>query len=320
VNGTLYFRTSDDGSGSELWKSDGTETGTVRLKDIRPGTDSSFPGALTNVSGTLYFWANDGNTGTELWKTDGTEAGTVRVKDIRPGANPSLSFFASLTNVGGTLYFTANDGTNGYELWKSDGTETGTVLVEDLTGDSYGASPREITVANDRLFVTAGNEAFGTEMWVGTLGTRQGDFDRNGLLELADIDALVAAIVSNTHPRPFDVTNDNRVTGQDLNLWLQLAGSANLGPGRVYLPGDANLDAVVDQFDFEIWNTNKFIVAAAWSRGDFNADGVVDGSDFGIWNSNKFTVSDGRSRVRKADSHVQPEFSDVLTRVSRTIS
>ncbi len=36
VNGTLYFRASDGSTGLELWKSDGTSTGTVLVKDIRP--------------------------------------------------------------------------------------------------------------------------------------------------------------------------------------------------------------------------------------------------------------------------------------------
>jgi ELWxxDGT repeat protein len=89
----------------ELWKSDGTEAGTVRVKDINSGTTGSYPGFLTNVGGTLYFAASDGSSGKELFKSDGSEAGTVRVKDIFAGGGSSNPRF--LTNVGGTLYFTA---------------------------------------------------------------------------------------------------------------------------------------------------------------------------------------------------------------------
>ena len=55
------------------------------------------------------------------------------------------------------------------------------------------------------------------------------------------------------------------------------------------LPGDANLDGVVDGSDFGIWNANKFTSGRGWLTGDFNGDGITDGSDFGIWNAHKFT-------------------------------
>lgn len=93
VGGTLYFQANDGTSGFELWKSDGTETGTVRVKDIWPGPSSSYAYFLTDVGGTLYFMASDGTSGSELWKSDGTEAGTVRVKDINPGSSNSLGSY-----------------------------------------------------------------------------------------------------------------------------------------------------------------------------------------------------------------------------------
>ena len=127
----------------ELWKTDGTQAGTVMLKDIMPGTDSwGGPYNFTVFNDFLFFSANDGN-GSELWKTDGTVAGTVRVKDIFPGddgfgnvngGNPNY-----LTVFNNELFFAATDG-NGTELWKTDGTESGTVMVKDIFpgGDGYG--------------------------------------------------------------------------------------------------------------------------------------------------------------------------------------
>jgi ELWxxDGT repeat protein len=92
VGSTAFFIATTPLHGLELWKTDGTETGTVLVKDIRAGSISSFTPSyptptswLTNVGGTLFFVANDGGTGPELWKSDGTAAGTVRVKDILPG-------------------------------------------------------------------------------------------------------------------------------------------------------------------------------------------------------------------------------------------
>ena len=82
VGNTLYFTADDGTNGSELWKSDGTASGTVMVKDIYSGSSSSSPSSLTAVGNTLYFRANDGTNGYELWKSDGTASGTVMVKDI----------------------------------------------------------------------------------------------------------------------------------------------------------------------------------------------------------------------------------------------
>src|SRR5438094_366281 len=67
-------------NGGPLWKSDGTEGGTV----LDTASGFSYPTDLTGVNGTLFFSAIDPTHGRELWKSDGTGAGTVLVKDINP--------------------------------------------------------------------------------------------------------------------------------------------------------------------------------------------------------------------------------------------
>src|SRR5207249_10641696 len=113
--------------GDELWKSDGTEAGTVLVKDINPGPRGSEPSNLVDVNGTLFF-TTDSTGG--LWKSDGTDTGTVPV-------NKGASAY-ELVNVNGTLFF-FSDGAQGPELWKSDGTEAGTVLVKAVTRASGGS-------------------------------------------------------------------------------------------------------------------------------------------------------------------------------------
>ena len=93
---------------AELWKSDGTAAGTVRVLDIYAGSRNSDPSSLTNVNGTLFFAAYTGSSGYELWKSDGTSGGTIRVQDIDPGGGDSNPHY--LTDVNGTLFF-ADDGT-----------------------------------------------------------------------------------------------------------------------------------------------------------------------------------------------------------------
>src|SRR5262249_36818953 len=134
VNGTLFFTASDGVHGRELWKSDGTEAGTVLVKDVKPGYTSSYPSDLTAVNGTLFFSASDAVHGLELWKCPAPPAGAVLVKDIFSGSTSSYPSY--LTNVNGTLFFSPIDTTHGWELWKSDGTAAGTVLVKDVNPGS----------------------------------------------------------------------------------------------------------------------------------------------------------------------------------------
>lgn len=159
----MFFAATDGINGMELWKSDGTETGTVMVKDIRPGSSNSSIGYLTHVNHVLYFVANNGTTGTELWKSDGTAAGTVLVRDIRTGSmgsNPS-----GLVNLNGVLYFAADDGINGSELWKSDGTAAGTVMVKDINPFSEGSYPQSLATVNGTLYFAADNGTIGMELW-----------------------------------------------------------------------------------------------------------------------------------------------------------
>jgi hypothetical protein len=176
---------------------------------------------------------------------------------------------------------------NGYEaLVHADpfggGTVVGPFLSSDLTAPLLAGLSWAVSYSS-------------TEVTLSVTGTLKGDFDNNGSFACADVDGLVANIASGANTASFDMTGDGLVNSADLSSWLANAGAANLPSRRPYLPGDANLDGVVDGSDFGVWNSNKFTNVAAWCRGDFSANGAVDGSDFGIWNSNKFTASDSGS-------------------------
>ncbi len=169
VNGIVYFAANDGTNGSELWKSDGTATGTVMVKNISAGNMSSFFASFFNFNGTLIFTCDNQTNGQELWKSDGSEAGTVMVKDIFPGFNggyyeSSLPEFFCIFND--LLYFSARTGTHGRELWKSDGTEAGTVIVKDIYPGSGSGFPRLlINVNNSALYFVALNGTYGEHLW-----------------------------------------------------------------------------------------------------------------------------------------------------------
>ena len=175
VDDTLFFSANDGVDGFELWKSDGTEEGTVLVADINPpgglGFGHSSPSSPVAVGGVLLFAANDGVTGRELWRSDGTAEGTDRVRDIVPGAVGSDP--DELLAVDGTVYFSAMGPDSGRELWKSDGTEDGTRIVADIA-HGFGASstPRFLARVGDSIFFSARN-ARGRELWK-TDGSKSG--------------------------------------------------------------------------------------------------------------------------------------------------
>ncbi|MFD2522794.1 3-coathanger stack domain-containing protein [Emticicia soli] len=65
----LFFRGAKyyGSEGYELWKTDGTASGTTLVKDIYPGYPSSRPSKFFVHNDNLYFLADDGIHGQELW-------------------------------------------------------------------------------------------------------------------------------------------------------------------------------------------------------------------------------------------------------------
>ena len=51
------------------------------------------------------------------------------------------------------------------------------------------------------------------------------------------------------------------------------------------IPGDANLDGIVDQADYTAWY-NNYSTGSMWEQGDFNGDARVDQADYTAWYNN----------------------------------
>jgi ELWxxDGT repeat protein len=164
LNGTLYFGVNY----KELWKSDGTEAGTVLVT-----SESSGVRFLTNVAGTLYFAGQD-SRGALLWNSDGTAAGTSLVKAI-PTDDPLNKLLQPVSAIDNALLFVARDATHGEELWRSDGTPGGTVMVKDINpgiGSSVGYLQAAPSIGG-KFYFAATDGRRGREFWE-TDGTTAG--------------------------------------------------------------------------------------------------------------------------------------------------
>jgi ELWxxDGT repeat protein len=189
----LVLFAARDASGPDLWKTDGTAAGTMR---VSTAPTSSYSGNLllrAVAKNAVFFadvrivgsfsnlWKSDGTLGgtvlisdkytsgltvvgdvlyfasrRALYKTDGTPSGTVLVSPL--GTNPNAPSPDKLTNVNGTLFFTLDT-----ELWKSDGTESGTVQVRDAGSSTFVAN--ELASNGATLFFTSSHGGSGDELW-----------------------------------------------------------------------------------------------------------------------------------------------------------
>ncbi len=128
----LVMVAQDIRNGEQLWITDGTPRGTVRLTDIPNNGIFPFSSEGAFVNGKFLFPVYTPGSGSELWITDGTRSGTGLLVDINT-QNHSASYPRGWMPAGDRVYFFANDGEHGDELWRSDGTAAGTRLVADLT-------------------------------------------------------------------------------------------------------------------------------------------------------------------------------------------
>lgn len=102
-----------------------------------------------------------------------------------------------------------------------------------------------------------------------------GDFDGNGVVDVADIDLLLAETAVESHTSIFDLTADGRVDQADISFWVK----------DIYKTwfGDANLDGRFNTADLvSVFITAKYErdVDAGWADGDWTGDRRFTTADF----------------------------------------
>ena len=143
--GHVYFQGATPAAGAELWRSDGTASGTTLVRDLAPGSKGSFPSGLTALGDGLVFAASG-----KLWTSNGTGDGTTAILPMAPNTEESRPEF--LTRFGDRVFFSASDATHGTEIWSSDGTAAGTRLLRDLYTGTGTVWPRLFGTAGPLLF------------------------------------------------------------------------------------------------------------------------------------------------------------------------
>ncbi len=215
AGGIEYFAADDGLHGRELWRTDGTTSGTLLVKDIAPGEGSSYPSSMLAFGDTLVFIAQREPYWCALWRSDGTDAGTI---PLSPHSFCDTFFGVGAPTVPppvvlhGTVYAAI-----GNELWRSDGTPAGTTLVRRIDGASYrGISG--LSAAAGRLFFQIDDGLHGNEPW-----TSDGTSDGTHLLSDLSPGEDGTVVVLNPPPafvdfqgRAYFATSPN---GSDASVW-----------------------------------------------------------------------------------------------------
>lgn len=170
-NGDFVFGAVGPNGAVDLWKTDGTSTGTLRIGHVSNGTGVNPNLEFASISSAVLFAAPDDAGERHLWKTD-SDLTTVMKVILGPKTGASSDMRYSV-RAGGQIFFVATDGVHGSELWATNGTPGGTKLIKDIYPGSTSSNPRSLVSAGNRIYFLANAPSRGEELWVSD-GTAQG--------------------------------------------------------------------------------------------------------------------------------------------------
>ena len=147
-----FFTAMGTGIGNELYKTDGSESGTELVSDINEGVGSSKIQHFTRTTNGVVFAADNGKNGQELWVSDGTNIGTRMLKEFSAGNLASDIKSIQLMNGQAVINVTYNGGAK-QEIWITDGSEAGTQSIWQYDGNSTTYNIMDIQIVGKSAII-----------------------------------------------------------------------------------------------------------------------------------------------------------------------
>lgn len=143
INGIFYFTVGNYDYSNSLWKTDGTNAGTVLVKNDVNGSN------FYNFNNTLYFAGFSSGTGQELWKSDGTTTGTNIISDRLVGNDSGIFSNSKILKYQNDIYFIS-----GRYIVKMDlATEVYSQILDLNLSNSSSIKATDIIINNNDLFI-----------------------------------------------------------------------------------------------------------------------------------------------------------------------
>jgi ELWxxDGT repeat protein len=200
LDNVVYFLANAGGDANfELWRSDGTNTGTRMLKNDETGKPFTPLNSLAIAGGELFLFTYEGYQGgtyiekRTLWKSDGTTTGTVPIYELlHDDATGSLQLH--LFGGGAHLYFLTTVYLDPATMYASNGTPEGTEIVYQF-GDMESAGPTHVAFDGQKTYISSGHmyDKFVLRSDGTACGTNHVPFYTNG--EYVDADDIWLAVL-----------------------------------------------------------------------------------------------------------------------------
>ena len=171
----IYFSARDQNYGSELWSFNSADQTCTRNSDIRPGSQGSNPGSVSEgfhkIGVIIAFSANDGTSGNELWYYSPENSTSWLSADLTTGVISSYpgQYSGFTTTDEGNAYFTASSNGVGYEPHVIDATDFSVSLLEDIRTGSHSSEAAKNTgfvILNRDMYFDAKESSSGNDLWV----------------------------------------------------------------------------------------------------------------------------------------------------------